>query len=122
LHLVLRKAKGRNFGKQLLKDIIGNKKDADGFATIALENHKSPWFKEWQMENLGFKSLDLIKVTHKTKHKEQTFSIHLMWITNKENVKPPTLSKKKILNSENFCLAHPLYCPQTWKGNILEAK
>jgi len=26
----------------------------------------------------------------------------------------------KILEGVTFCLAHPLYRPQTWKGNILE--
>jgi hypothetical protein len=119
---VLRKAKGHDFGRQLLEDMIKSEKDADGFATIALENHWSPWFRKWQIEKLGFRSLDSIKVAHKTKHKEQTFSIHLMWIPNKKKVKLPTLDKEKILNGENFCLAHPLYCPQTCKGNILEAK
>jgi len=119
---VLRKAKGHNFGKQLLKNMIESEKDADGFATIALENHQSPWFRKWQLEKLGFKSLEAIRVAHKTKHKEQTFSIHLMWMPNKKKVKPPILDKRKMLQGENFCLAHPLYCPQTWKGNILEAK
>ena len=119
---VLRKAKGHNLGRQLLGDMIKNEKDADGFATIAFEDHESPWFRKWQIEKLGFKSLDSIKVAHKTKHREQTFSIHLMWIPNKKRVKLPTLDKEKILNGENFCLAHPLYCPQTWKGSILEAK
>ena len=52
---VLRKAKGHNLGKRLLQDIIKSEKDAVGFATIALENHWSPWFKKWQMEKLGFK-------------------------------------------------------------------
>lgn len=117
---VLRKAKGHNFGKQLLKDMIENEKNADGFATIALENHWSPWFRKRQMEKLGFKSLDSIKVTHKAKHKEQTFSIHLMWIPNKENAKPPTWNKQKLLEGETFCSSHPLYRPQTWKGNIFE--
>jgi hypothetical protein len=119
---VLRKAKEHNFGARLQKDMMKSEKDADGFATIALENHESPWFRKWQMEKLGFKSLDSIKVAHKTKHREQTFSIHLMWIPNKKKAKPPTLDKEKILNGENFCLAHPLYCPQTCKGSILEAK
>jgi hypothetical protein len=119
---VLRRAKGRSFGKRLVKNMIESESDADGFATIALENHKSPWFRKWQMEKLGFKSLDSIKVAHKIKHREQTFCIHLMWIPNKKKLKLPTLDKEKILNGENFCLAHPLYCPQTWKGSILEAK
>lgn len=47
---VLRKAKGQNFGKRLLQDMIKSEKDAAGFATIALEDHWSPWFIKWQME------------------------------------------------------------------------
>jgi len=119
---VLRKAKGHNFGKMLLKNMKESEKDADGFATIALENHWSPWFIKWQMEKLGFKPLDSIKVTHKTKRKEQTFIIYLMWMPNKENAKPPTWDKQKLLEGETFCMAHPFYRPQSWKGNILEAK
>ena len=119
---VLRKVKGLDFGKKLIKNMIESEKDADGFATIALEGHRSPWFVKWQMEKLGFKSLDSIKVTHKAKHKEQIFCIHLMWMSNKKKATPPTLDKKEILNGENFCLAHPLYRGQTWKGNMLEAK
>ena len=41
---ILRKAKGHALGKHLLKDMIDSEGDADGFATIALENHWSPWF------------------------------------------------------------------------------
>jgi len=119
---VLRRAKGHGFGRLLTESMIKSEKDAVGFATIALENHRSPWFRKWQMEKLGFKSLDSIKVTHKAKHREQTFSIHLMWIPNKENAKPPMWNKKKLLEGETFCLSHPLYRPQTWKGNIFAAK
>jgi ribosomal protein S18 acetylase RimI-like enzyme len=43
---VLRKAKGHNLGKQLLTDMIKSEKNAYGFATIALENHWSPWLKK----------------------------------------------------------------------------
>jgi len=75
---ILRKAKGHNFGKLLLQHMIKSERDAAGFATIALENHWSPWFKKWQMEKLGFKPLDSIEVTHKTKHDGQVFTIHLM--------------------------------------------
>jgi len=75
---VLRKAKGHALAKHLLKDMIESEGDADGFATIALENHWSPWFVKWQMEKLGFKAIDSTKVAHKTKHKEQIFSIYLM--------------------------------------------
>ncbi len=119
---VLRKAKGHNFGKQLLEDMVKSEKDAAGFATIALENHWSPWFKKWQMEKLGFKPLDSIKVAHKKKRKGQVFSIHLMWMPTTKNAKPPAWNKQKLLEGVTFCLAHPLYRPQTWKGNILEAK
>ncbi len=119
---VLRKTKGHNFGKQLLKDMTENEKNADGFATIALENHWSPWFNKRQIEKLGFKSIDSIRVTHKRKHKRRIFSIHLMWMPATKNAKPPKWDKQKLLEGENFCLAHPLYRPQTWKGNMFEAK
>jgi len=119
---VLRRAKGHNFGRKLLEDMIKSEKEAAAFATIALENHWSPWFQKSQIERLGFKPIDSIKVAHKTKHEGQTFSIHLMWISNNENAKPPTWEKQKLLEGENFCLAHPLYRPQTWKGKIFEAK
>jgi len=119
---VLRKAKGHNLGKQLLKDMRESEENANSFATIGLENHWSPWFKRWQMEKLGFTSLDSIAVTHKTKHKEQSFKIHLMWLPATENARPPTWDKKELLKGVSFCLAHPLYCPQRWKGPILEAE
>jgi len=119
---VLRKAKGHNFGKSLLEDMIKSEGDVAGFATIALENHWSPWFKKLQMEKLGFKSVELIEVVHKTKHKGQVFNIYLMWMPTREKAKPPTWNQQKLLEGLTFCLAHPLYHPQTWKGNILEAK
>jgi len=119
---VLRKARGHNFGKLLVEDMVKNEEYAAGFATIALENHWSPWFMKWQMEKLGFRSIDSIKVSHKTKRKEQVFSIHLMWMPVKEKAKPPTWDKQKLLEGETFCIAHPLYRPQTWKGSIFEAK
>ncbi|MCK4474202.1 GNAT family N-acetyltransferase [Candidatus Bathyarchaeota archaeon] len=119
---VLRKAKGHNLGKRLLKDMMESEENANGFATIGLENHWSPWLKKWQMEKLGFTSLDSITVTHKTKHKEQSFKIHLMWLPATENARPPTWNKTGLLEGVSFCLAHPLYRPQTWKGDIFEAK
>ena len=112
---VLRKAKGHNFGNQLLEDMIKSEKDAAGFATIALENHWSPWFKKWQIEKLGFKSLDSIKVVHKTKYKGKVFSIYLMWMPTTENAKPPTWDHEKLLEGVTFCIAHPLYHPQTYE-------
>jgi hypothetical protein len=119
---VLRKAKGHNFGKQLIKDMTESEKDADGFATIALENHWSPWFRRWQMEKLGFTSIDEIDVSHKVKHTEEVFTIYLMWMPIKKNAKPPLLDKRKILEGETFCYSHPLYRPQTWKETIFDAK
>jgi len=118
---VLRKAKGQNFVRLLLEDMLKSEKEAAGFATIALENHWSPWFMKWQMEKLGFKPLDRIKVTHKTKHKRQTFSIYLMWMPIKKAAKPPAWNKQKVLEGVTFCIAHPLYTPEKWKANILEA-
>jgi len=119
---VLRKAKGHGFGRKLMTEMIENEKSADGFATIALENHWSPWFIKWQIEKLGFRPIDSLRVTHRIKHKGQEFSIHLMWMPSNEKAKLPTWDKQKLLEGENFCLAHPLYHPQTWKGNILEVK
>lgn len=119
---ILRRAKGRALGKQLLKDMIESEGNANGFATIAIENHWSPWFVKWQMENLGLRAIDSIKVAHKTKHKEQIFSIYLMWMPITKNAKPPSWDKEKLLEGEIFCLAHPLYRPQMWKGNVFEAK
>lgn len=119
---VLRKAKGHNLGRRLLQDMTKSESDAAGFATIALEDHWSPWFKKWQMEKLGFKPIDSIKVVHKTKHKGQVFSIYLMWMPTTENAKPPKWKKQKFLEGITFCTAHPLYHPQTWKGNMFEPK
>lgn len=109
---VLRRAKGHNLGRQLLADMIESERNAVGFATLGLENHWSPWLKIGQMEKLGFKSLDSIKVRHKTKHKGQCFKIHLMWQPVTEKGKPPTWNKSKLLEGVDFCLAHPLYHPE----------
>ena len=118
---VLRKAKGHNFGKQLLEEMIKSEKDASSFATIALENHWNPWFKKWQIEKLGFKRLDSIRVAHKTKYKGQVFGIYLMWMPITENVKPPRWNQQKLLEGITFCVAHPLYHPQTYEQRqILE--
>jgi N-acetylglutamate synthase-like GNAT family acetyltransferase len=68
---VLGKAKGHEFGKRLMEDMVKGENDASGFATIALENHWSPWFRKEQMEKLGFKPIELIRVRHRTKHREQ---------------------------------------------------
>jgi GNAT superfamily N-acetyltransferase len=117
---VLRRAKGHGFGRMLVEDMVRSEGNAAGFATIALENHWSPWFKKSHMEKLGFKPIDKINVKHKTKHRGQVFSIWLMWMPTKEKTKQPAWNREKLLEGVTFCLAHPLYRPQTWKGNILE--
>lgn len=119
---VLRKAKGHALGKKLFKDMTESEGGADGFATIALENHWSPWFVKWQMEKLGFKAIDSTEVAHKTKHKEQIFSIYLMWMPITKNAKLPSWDKEKLLEGETFCLAHPLYRSQTCEENVFEQK
>lgn len=112
---VLRRAKGHNFGKQLLENMAKSEEDAAGFATIALENHWSPWLRKWQMEKLGFRSLDSIEVEHKTKYRGLVFSIHLMWMPNTENAKQPKWNKQRLLEGVTYCIAHPLYHPQTYE-------
>lgn len=118
---VLRKAKGRNLGKMLLEDMIKSEINASSFATMALENHWSPWFAKHQMEKLGFKPLESISVTHKTKGKGRKFSIYLMWMPKAANAKPPTWNQQKLLEGITSCTAHPLYHPQTYMpAQILE--
>jgi len=112
---VLRRAEGHNFGKHLVENMIKSEKDATCFATMALENHWSPWFKKWQVEKLGFRPLDSIDVVHKTKYKGRVFSIYLMWMSTIENAKPPTWNKEKLLEGITACIAHPLYHAQTYK-------
>jgi len=119
---VLKRVKGHDFGKLLLKDMLRSENHTAGFATIALENHWSPWFRKREMERLGFKPIDSVKVTQRIKRKTEVFTIYLMWMPTKEKPQSPTWDKQKLLEGETFCLAHPLYHPQTWKGNVFEAK
>jgi len=111
---VLRKAKGHRFGKRLLNEMIMDYEDADGFATIGLENHWSGWLKKEHMEYLGFTSIDSFTVSHKTKHVGEQFKIHLMWLPNRRD-KPPRWRKSKLLRGVDFCMAHPLYHAQSIK-------
>ena len=118
---VLRRAKGHSFGKLLVGDMTKSEKEASGFATVALENHWSPWFKKWQLEKLGFKPIASMKVTHKTKCKGRKFKICLMWRSNTENTNAPTWNPHKLLEGLTSCIAHPLYHPQTYEPRqILE--
>lgn len=118
---VLKKAKGHNLGKLLLEDVMKSERDAAGFATIALENHWSPWFRKEEIEKLGFKSLGSTRVEHKKKYKGRIFKIHLMWKPTEENPKLPTLNQQKLLEGITTCILHPLYHPQTYEPKqILE--
>jgi hypothetical protein len=119
---VLRKAKGHNFGKQLLEDMMKSERDASGFATIALKNHWSPWFKKEQMEKLGFRPMDSISVSHRTKYKGRVFRVYLMWMPRAADAKPPTWNKQKLLEGITCCTAHPLYHPKTYEAKQILRK
>jgi len=119
---VLRKAKGHNFGRTLVKDMIESEREASCFATVALKDHWSPWFKKWQTEKLGFKQLESVSVTHKTKYKEKVFSIHLMWMPVTEDARPPSWNQQRLLEGITTCIAHPLYHPQTYKSKQIFEK
>jgi GNAT superfamily N-acetyltransferase len=116
---VLRRAKGHNFGKVLLSHVVEritkHEKDVSGLATIALEGHWSGWMKREQMEKLGFKALDSIKIRHKVKHTELCFRVYLMWLPFRKEITLPSWDKSKILEGFDFCIAHPLYHPEYMK-------
>lgn len=112
---VLRRAKGHNFGKRLLNDMIKNTKNMAGFVTIALENHWSPWMRKDQMERLGFRTIDALRVRHKTKHPDTCFTMYLMWMPTTKDAKPPKWDTTKLLEGVYFCTAHPLYHPASLK-------
>lgn len=119
---VLRKAKGHRFGTLLLREMMESERDASGFATIGLEDHWSPWLRKSQMEKLGFRSIDSIRVSHKTKHVGEPFTVHLMWLPRRSDAEPPTWDKNKLLEGEYFCIAHPIHHPQNYKPkDILQA-
>jgi hypothetical protein len=112
---VLRKAKGHSFGQMLVEDMKESEREASCFTTIALTGHWSPWFRKWQMEKLGFKSLESMTVTHENKHKDRDFSIYLMWMPIAEDAEPPSWDRQELLKGTTACTAHPLYHPQTYK-------
>lgn len=64
---VLRRAKGLRFGKMLVGRMIGAAKEANGFATVALEGHWSPWLRLNEMEYLGYRSIDSRLMRHRVK-------------------------------------------------------
>jgi len=106
---VLRRAKGHNLGKKLFATMLKSEREAAGFATIGLENHWSGWLRRDHMEYLGFRSIDSVTVTHRTKHVGQRFKIYLMWLPKTKDAKPPRWNKSKLLEGVDFCLGHPLY-------------
>ncbi|TET90553.1 MAG: hypothetical protein E3J35_05610 [Methanomassiliicoccales archaeon] len=110
---VLRRAKGHNLGRTLLADSIHRERNATGFATIALENHPSPWMKKDQIERLGFVSIDSVELRHRVKHKEIPFKVHLMWLPLKERAQKPAWNIESLLEGVTFCMAHPLYNPES---------
>ncbi|MFX1476396.1 MAG: GNAT family N-acetyltransferase [Promethearchaeota archaeon] len=111
---VLRKAKGYRFGTQLVNEMIRDSPRAIGLATIGLDHHWSPWLKTSQMELYGFKTIDSITVSHKTKHIGERFTIHLMWLPLQSD-NPPTWNTTQLLQGIDFCMANPLYHPQSLK-------
>jgi GNAT superfamily N-acetyltransferase len=119
---VLRKARGHSFGKLLMHAMIEDTKNSSGYATIGLNRHWSPWFKIKQLEKLGFRPVDSINVRHKTKHTNEPFTINLMWFPKREDAEPPTWNKQKMLEGVNWCMAHPLYHPQTYKQKEILAE
>jgi len=119
---VLRKAKGHNLGRLLLDNITRSEKNAQGFATIGLEGHWSGWMKKDHMEWLGFRSIDSIGVTHKTKHLGEHFRIHLMWLREANGAEPPRWNESRMLEGVSFCLAHPLYHPESLKVREILSK
>jgi len=119
---VLRRAKGHNLGRLLLDDMMRSEKNAHGFATIGLEGHWSGWMKKDHMKWLGFRSIDSIEVTHKTKHLGEHFKIHLMWLPGVNGAEPPKWNESRMLEGVSFCLAHPLYHPESLKAREILSK
>ena len=112
---VLRRAKGHNLGKRLLKSMLNSEKEAAGFATLAFEDHWSPWMKKDQIERLGFDAVDSLKIRDKSQHKDQCFSVFLMWLPQTKKADQPIWNTKKLLEGVTFCMGHPLYKPQSSK-------
>ena len=106
---VLRRAKGHGLGKMLMGRMFEAAEDAEGFATIALEGHPSPWLRLRHMEYLGFRPIESRRMRHKVKRPEVCFRTHLMWLPLEEGAEPPTMDWEEMLKGVDFCIAHPLY-------------
>lgn len=116
---IFARARGHGFGRMLVEEMRRSEPATSGFATIALENHWSPWFKKDHMEYLGFQPVEAILLRHKTKHPDRIFRLWLMWLPGKEGV-PPTWDKEVFLKGVTFCRAHPLYRAKALEGNLVE--
>jgi len=114
---VLRKAKKHNFGKILLEDVLQaiKKRHAKGLAAIALENHPSPWLRKVPIEKLGFKVINSVRFEFKVKHTGHKFKVYLMWLPIKKNALKPIWKPINLTEGVKFCLAHPLYHPESIK-------
>lgn len=106
---VLRRAKGLRFGKMLVGRMIGAAKEANGFATVALEGHWSPWLRLNEMEYLGYSSIDSRLMRHRVKRPDVRFRAHLMWMPLREGAGEPTMDWERLSRGVDFCIAHPLY-------------
>ncbi|MFW9831017.1 MAG: hypothetical protein ACFFD8_04520 [Candidatus Thorarchaeota archaeon] len=109
---VLRKAKGYRLGQHLMNAMFQEHKETKAFVTIGLTEHWSPWLKKDHMELYNFKTVESITVSHRTKHRDDCFTIHLMWRPNPSANQQPTWNTSKLLEGITFCRAHPLYHPQ----------
>ncbi len=116
---VLRRAGGRGFGRLLMDRMLSRIGDAEGVATIALDGHHSPWMKLWQMEYLGFKSIEYRGLRHKVKRRDVCFRLHLMWMPLRAGAHPPEMDWSETLRGVDFCLAHPLYRAESWSLDIV---
>ena len=116
---VLRRAGGRRLGKLLMERMLRGIGEAGGVATIALEGHHSPWMKLWQMEYLGFKSIDHRRLRHRVKRRDICFTLHLMWMPLRPGAKPPEMDWAETLRGVDFCLAHPLYRAESWGLDVI---
>lgn len=114
---VLKKAKRHDFGRFLLQAALRSIKKQNGhsLATIALENHPSPWLKKEQITKLGFKAIRSVKFECKIKRKGHRFKVYLMWLSIKKNARKPLWKTDKLTEGVRFCLAHPLYHPGSIK-------
>jgi len=108
---VLRKAKGHGFGKLLLNHALGQAGGIDGLATIGLVGRL--WLRKEHMEYLGFKAIDSFKMRHRTKRAGECFEAHLMRLPLRMDAEPPRWEKEKLLEGIDFCIAHPLYHPES---------